>query len=489
MLLKLDGSGLLHLQLYRALRAQVLGGRLHPGTRLPSTRVLAVDNGLSRNTVTLAFEQLIGEGYASVRRGSGTYVTAHLPDEATSVLRRPDAGLTRPAVRPRLSRFGETIRDWRVSWAARTARLACDFRYGRPAFRDFPHATWRQHLARRARRASARDLDYGPPEGAPSLREAIADYLHRARAVVCDAARVVIVNGSQQALDLTARVLLDRGDRVLLEEMHYAGARSVFLAAGARIVTAPVDGDGLDVAALGRRRRGIRLAYVTPSHQFPTGAIMPLSRRLDLLAWAAREDAHVLEDDYDGEYRYVGRPLESLQGLDRTGRVIYTGTFSKLMFPALRLGYVVVPEALVGPFVAAKALADTGGASLEQLALADFIRAGHFERHVRRSRARNAARRAVLLDAIAKHLGDRVEVAGVNAGIHVLLWVRRLPAKKLPALVRRAEAAGVGVFPITPHCAKPPDRAGVLLGYASLTDAAIRDGIRRLAIALDDLSA
>ncbi|HXJ35405.1 MAG TPA: aminotransferase class I/II-fold pyridoxal phosphate-dependent enzyme [Candidatus Eisenbacteria bacterium] len=218
------------------------------------------------------------------------------------------------------------------------------------------------HTRRGARRASARDLDYGPPEGAPSLREAIADYLHRARAVVCDAARVVIVNGSQQTLDLTARVLLDRGDRVLLEEMHYAGARSVFLAAGARIVTAPVDGDGLDVAALG-------------------------------------------------------------------------------------------------------------------------------ERHVRRSRARNAARRAVLLDAVAKHLGDRVEVAGVNAGIHALLWVRRLPAKKLPALVRRAEAAGVGVFPITPHCAKPPDRAGLLLGYASLTDAAIRDRIRRLAIALDDVSA
>jgi GntR family transcriptional regulator/MocR family aminotransferase len=479
MLTRLDGAGPLFLQLYRALRGAILSGKLPAGARLPSTRALSLEMGLSRNTVLLAFDQLLGEGYAVGRRGSGTYVPAELPEDMTAVVRpaKQPAGTHEP----HLSRYGSTIRDWRVSWTARQTRLPYDFRYGRPSGLDFPHATWRRMVARRLRRLSPAELDYGAAAGVLELRQVLADYLQRARGVDCTPEQVLIVSGSQQGLDLTARVMLDPGDRVLLEEPHYAGARTVFVAAGAQLVSAPVDGEGLDVSARGTTPARMRLAYVTPSHQFPTGAVMSLARRSALLAWAERTGAYVIEDDYDSEFRYAGRPIESLQGLDRTGRVIYVGTFSKLLFPALRLGYLVLPEALVRPFANAKALADTGSARLEQMALADFIREGHFERHVRRSRARNGQRRAALLAAIAELLDDRVEIAGANAGLHVLLWLAKLPANRVRSLCERAAEEGVGVYPVTPFFLTPPSRAGLILGYASMTPAQIRSGIERLA--------
>jgi GntR family transcriptional regulator/MocR family aminotransferase len=485
MLIRLDGRDPLHLQLYRALRASILEGELPAGTRLPSTRALAADAGVARNTVLLAYDQLLGEGYAVTRRGSGTYVTAELPEETTEIARPAH----RPAPRPRraarrLSRYGERIRDWSVSWEADPTPLAHDFRYGRPAFGDFPHATWRRLLARRARSATERDLDYGPAAGVPALRREIAHHLQRSRGVVCEPEQVVVVHGSQQAIDLAARVLVDPGDRVVLEEPHYPGARGAFAAAGARLAGVPVDAEGMGVAALASRAGRVRLAYVTPSHQFPTGAVMPLGRRLALLAWAERADAWILEDDYDGEYRYTGRPVESLQGLDRTGRVIYTGTFSKLLFPALRLGYAVLPPALVKPFVAAKALADAAPATLEQSTLADFIRLGHFERHIRRTRARNAARRAALLEAVREHLGDRVEVWGASAGIHVLLRLPGTPARRAETWVARAREAGVGIYSAASCFLGPPPGAAFLLGYTALTESAIRTGIRRLAAVL-----
>jgi GntR family transcriptional regulator/MocR family aminotransferase len=486
MLIKLDGSGPLALQLYRALRRAILSGALPPGARLPSTRGLAAETGVSRNTVLLAYAQLLGEGYAAGRRGSGTYVPAELPDAMTAVAA---SGAPRPAGRrlraPRLSRLARRVSGRAVTWAPPPQRVPYDFRYGRPAFGDFPHATWRRLLARRARRVSDRDLDYGPPAGATVLREAIAGYLQRSRAVTAAAEQVIVVSGSQQGLDLCARVLLDPGSGVLLEEPHYPGARGVFVAAGAEIVAAPVGEDGLDVGALGPSARAVRLAYLTPSHQFPTGVLMSLARRLALLRWAERAGAYVVEDDYDSEYRYVGRPVESLQGLDRKGRVIYVGTFSKLLFPALRLGYLVVPAPLLQPFVNAKALADTGSATLEQLALADFIGEGHFERHVRRARARNAARRTALLEAIAEHLGDRVEVRAADAGIHVLLWLRGVAAARLLPALARAEASGVRAYPVALCYRTPPRQAGLILGYAGLGEPQIREGIRLLAHALE----
>jgi GntR family transcriptional regulator/MocR family aminotransferase len=317
------------------------------------------------------------------------------------------------------------------------------------------------------------------------LREAIADYLHRARAVVCEPEQIVIVNGSQQALDLAARVLLDPGAGVVIEEPHYQGAQQIFLAAGARLYAVPVDAEGLDVSALPDATVGVRLAYVTPSHQFPSGVIMSLTRRLSLLTWAARLDAYVLEDDYDSEFRYAGRAVEAMQGLDRRGRVIYVGTFSKVLFPALRLGYLVLPKPLVQPFIAAKWLTDRHTATLEQEVLTDFIREGHFERHIHRSRTRNATRRAALLEALAEHLGPQGEVAGANAGVHLLLWLRDVPPSQVNSVIAQAARLGVGLYPVTPYYIEPPQRAGLLLGYASMSEAEIRAGIRGLATVLD----
>jgi GntR family transcriptional regulator/MocR family aminotransferase len=441
--------------------------------------------------VLQAYAQLVEEGYAVGRHGSGTYVAAELPDELASVAsadtgadaRRRSSGVGAAA---RLSAYARRVREHTaggVSWRLGRDGLPYDFRYGDPAFSDFPHATWCRVLARRARAATPRDLGYGAPGGAPALREALAEYLARSRGVACRPEQVVVVYGSQQAIDLVARVLVDPGTPVALEDPHYTGFRLALGAAGADVHAIPVDARGLPVEELAALP-DVRLVCVTPSHQFPTGSILPLSRRLELLAWAERTDALVLEDDYDSEYRFDGRPVESLQGLDRSGRVLYAGTVSKVMFPALRVGYLVVPEAWVEPFLAVKALADTGSATLEQLALADFIREGFFERHLRRSRTRNAARRAAMLSAVAEFFGDEAVVSGANAGLHVVLWLPDVPARRVPEIRRRAREAGVGAYPVAGFYARPPRRAGLMLGYASLEEDAIREGVRRLASAV-----
>ena len=491
MLLRIDRlSGPLYARVYRAMRAEILSGRLGPGTRVPATRTLAAELGVSRNIAILAYEQLLAEGYLTARHGAGTYVASELPEHMTSV----GGGRTSPSSRTnaapaRLSAYGRRAlgesSNRRLRWNADRPPLPYDFRYGRPSFGDFPHAIWCRIVARRARHASIRDLDYGPPEGIPELREAIADYLHRARAVNCEADQILIVNGSQQALDLAGRALIDPGDRIIVEEPHYRGAWAVVRAAGARISTVKVDDQGLKVAQLDAKSARARLVIVTPSHQFPTGVTMPLARRLELLAWARRVGAFIFEDDYDSEYRYSGRPIEALQALDEHGLVIYAATFSKLMFPALRVGYLALPQSLVQPFRAVKGLLDTGSPMLPQLALLDFIREGHFERHLRRSRARNAARRAALLEAIEQHIGARAEISGSDAGLHVLMWLRDTPASRANELRDRARASGVGVYAVSPFFARPPANTGMVLGYASLTEREIREGIRKLAAAID----
>jgi len=480
--LELDGQGALHRQTYRALRGAILSGRLAAGARLPSTRSLAAEAGVARNTAIQAFDQLVAEGYAVTRHGAGTFVAAPLPEAPAA---RPARAGARGA-RVRLSSHGERVRraapPGGLSWNPPRPRLPYDFRYGEPAYADLPYAKWCRLLARRARDATRRDLDYGPPGGAPELREALAGYLARARGVACSPAQVVVVSGSQQAIDLAARLLVDPGDAVAIEDPHYPALRRSFEAAGAQILALPVDAEGLPVEQL--PEAGARLACVTPSHQFPTGVVMPLARRLELLAWARRADAFVLEDDYDSEFRYDGPPIESLQGLDRDGRVLYVGTVSKVLFPSLRIGYLVAPEPLAPVFLAAKALGDTGSAGLEQRVLAEFIADGSFERHVRRARSRHGARRRALMDAVAEHLGDAVDVTGANAGLHVVLWVRGAPAARATELRQRAAAAGVGVYGLRPFCRHPPRRAGLLLGYASLDEEAIREGVRRLASVL-----
>jgi GntR family transcriptional regulator / MocR family aminotransferase len=481
MLLNLrEASGPLYRRVYHALKAMIRAGRLSPAARLPSTRVLARDLGVSRNTVTLAYEQLAAEGYLVSRHRGTTSVAGAVPLRSMPPPSRPKL---EPA--PRLSAYARRlVKDSTVPTSPSAAPRPApryDFRYGSPAVDEFPREIWRRLLATRARRASRESFGYGSPAGYGPLREALSEYLGRARGVGCDAERIVIVNGSQQALDLVSRVLLDPGDGAVVEEPHYSGATVPFEAAGARLIRVPVDASGLDTSKLPPAGAGARLAYVTPCHQFPTGVIMPLERRLALLRWASRVGAWLVEDDYVSEFRYEGHPLEALQSLDRAGRVIYIGTFSKTLFPALRVAYLVLPPPLVRPFIAAKWAADRFSAPLAQEALTDFITSGQFERYLRRAGARNASRRQALIEALRRHFRSRVEIAGENTGVHLVVWFNDLRPRELDAVIARAARAGVSVYSIAPAYTRPPARAGLLFGYAALNEAEIHAGIRRLA--------
>jgi GntR family transcriptional regulator/MocR family aminotransferase len=492
MWLDLDGEGPLYQQAYRSLRTAILSGALSPGDRLPASRSLCREAGLSRNTVLQAYEQLLDEGYVVAKTGSGTYVAALLPEERPARDGSAEAGSLQEASAksgraPALSRYAERVLAdaprGPVAWDMPRRHLPFDFRYGEPAYADLPLETWCRILGRRARRASASRLAYGDPAGAPELRRALASYLRRARGVRVTPEQILVTQGTQQAIDLVARVLVDPGDRIVLEEPCYRGFSLALRAHGARLDPVPVDSHGLRVEDLvdSGPARGV---CVTPSHQFPTGGVLPLERRLALLEWAACQGAFVLEDDYDGEYRYENRPVPSLQGLDRNECVLYVGSASKLLFPSMRLGWLVVPESLVRAFSIAKAYADTGSATLEQLALAEFIEGGHLERHVRRSRVRNAARREALQNAVDRHLAGVAELEGTRAGLHGLLWVSELPRTREAELRRRCEARGVGIYPVHHYYAVPPERAGFVLGYAGLGERDIETGIRELAAAL-----
>jgi GntR family transcriptional regulator / MocR family aminotransferase len=457
-------------QVYGEMRQAILCGALRAGERLPSTRDLAEQLGISRTVVVLAYEHLLAEGFIAGRRGSGTYVSDGLAENV--------APRTRRRARLRLSRFGNAVAGSMPTVDTPLQRPVApryNFIYGRSDLETFPLAMWRRMLLRQARKGSTRQFDYSSASGNAELRAAICAHLRRSRAVVCDPSEVIVMNGSQQALDLVIRVLVDPGDSVAIEDPHYDGIREVLRAAGARLRPVAVDREGLDPAQL---PGDARMVFVTPSHQFPTGAILSLDRRLALLKWARRCNAVIVEDDYDGEFHYDGRPLESLQGLDREGRIVYIGTFSRTVFASLRIGYLIAPASLVPAFTAAKWLSDLHSASLEQQTLAEFIEDGMYERHLRRLRRRNTARRASLLEAVEKYLGDRVEMTGEGAGAQVALWPRRPVSEQ--AVVEAAAKRGVGIYGIA-HCfLRRPSRPGFLLGYARLTEREIREGIRLL---------
>ena len=480
MLLNLErGGGPLYRRIYDALKSAIREGRIGAEERLPSTRALAQDLRVSRNTVLLAYEQLAAEGYLAGNPRSSTRVARALGNG------RGPEGVAPKDGPPRLSRFGLRLaRDPTfppsMTYAQRPG-IRYDFRYGRPAIQDFPLEAWRRLLAARTRRAGPSSYGYAPPEGYEPLRVALADYLRRTRGVLCNAEQLVIVSGSQQAFDLVGRVLLNPGDAVAIEEPHYSGSSLVFESLGARLLSVPVDAQGLDPARLPPARAGARIACVTPCHQFPTGVILPQPRRRALLDWAARTGAWIVEDDYVSEFRYEGRPIEALQSLDTQGRVIHVGSLSKTLFPALRLGYLVLPRPLVRPFAGAKWLADRHSPQLMQEVLTDFIVSGRFERSLRRTCARNGERRRTLIEALREQLGERVEIAGGNAGVHLLVWLNDVAPARLPALIEHAAASGVGLYPITPYYRTPPRRAGLMFGYASLSVTDIRAGIRRLA--------
>ena len=370
-----------------AIKGQIASGLLGPGARLPSTRSLAAEWGVSRTTVTAAYEQLIAEGYLETRQGARARVAQGL---GPRLRHRSQPG---PSELPdRLSAYGQRLAEFALPPVPDGVGLVADFRYGDLAAADFPRLAWRKAVGAALLRRRPR-LRYGDPRGSPDLRTALQGYLWRARGLRCEPDQIVVVNGSQQGLDLCARLLLDPGDRVVMEDPGYSLARQVFLAAGAEVVPVAVDREGMRTDGL----PAARLAYATPSHQFPLGGVMSAGRRRDLLAWARRTGAYVIEDDYDGEYRFDIAPIPALQALDDAGRVIYLGTVSKTLSPTLRLGYLVVPAALSVAFAKAKRLTDRHTPSLEQEALADLIESGAYERHVRRVRRRNGERRAALL--------------------------------------------------------------------------------------------
>ncbi len=446
----------LHKQLYDELRRAILTGRLKPGERVPSTRGLSQSLGVSRATVTLSYEQLLSEGYLRASTGSGTFVGCELPDE---LLKTKPVEKSGPTAKPReatrrieLSRYGSSIADSNP-FEPPEPEAPINFRTGCPALDEFPLRQWRRLMIKhyRAKDDSMLDvkdcatLDYAPDsQGYGPLREAIAGYLRHARAVKCDADQLVIVNGAQQAVDLIAKLLIDRGDQVAIENPGYLGARRVFLAHGAELLPAPVDESGIVVDALtSKSKGGLKLVYVTPSHQFPTGVTLTLARRLDLLCWAEKTGAMIVEDDYDSEFRFGSRPIPSLQGLANGDSVIYVGTFSKVLFPSLRIGYLVATPSLARVFARAKWLADRQTPAVEQRVLADFINEGHLERHLRRMRTLYGARRQTLVRAFEIYFGDRVTILGGNAGMHLMIRLRS--GLDDDEIQRRARASGVGL--------------------------------------------
>jgi GntR family transcriptional regulator/MocR family aminotransferase len=419
----------------------------------------------------MAFEQLVAEGYVESNVGAGTFVSAALPESpAVHAGRAPAPKAHRPGPR----RAPPTpLADVDEPWLGPRG----PFRVGQPALDEFPAELWARLVARHARRMSPRQMMYGDHMGLPVLREALAAYLGTVRSVACTYEQIMIVSGSQGALALAARALLAPGDAAWLEEPGYGGARDAFRLAGARIVPVPVDDDGLDVAAGIARAPHARVAYVTPSHQYPLGVVMSAPRRLELLDWARRRGAWLFEDDYDSEYRYDGQPLSSLYGLDGDARVIYVGTFSKVLFPAVRVGYLVIPRDLVARFRRFREAIDIFPSHLHQAVLADFVSEGHFARHLRRMRGVYAERRRALEVALATELGAAMRILGEHAGMHLVALLP--PGTRDKDIAIRAARAGISVIPLSSCCAGRA-RAGLVLGYGSTRLAEIPAAVRRL---------
>jgi GntR family transcriptional regulator/MocR family aminotransferase len=475
----------LHRQLYDELRGAILVGRLQSGSRLPASRELAQVTGLSRNTVLTSYDQLIAEGYIESRPGSGTYVASSLPDQVLSgpvmdPIPEADRGSRR------LSGRGERLlrtpfRKWPPLHGGPML-----FRAGLPGLDQFPMDTWRRLTDRHMRSASASTLAYDDPQGYRPLREAIAAHLAAARGARCSPDQILVVSGSQQGISLVCEVLLNEGDQVLFEDPGYFAARGVFEAAGAELVPVPVDQDGFDVATAVQMAPGARLAYITPSHQNPLCVTMSLPRRRALLQWAESNGSWILEDDNASECRYHGRPLAALQGIDPSGRVMYAGTFSKVLFSALRLGYLVVPPDLVPAFVRARELHDRQSPGITQAVLADFLLEGHFSRHLRRMRTLYAARLQALMQAVREHASGLLEIPELEGGVNRVAWLPE-GISDVEA-VERLKPQGFACPPLSEFRIRPGGRGGLVLGFAGMREELIDSSVRTIAELIRPLS-
>jgi GntR family transcriptional regulator/MocR family aminotransferase len=463
----------LYRQLYDHLRNAILSGRLAPGTRLPSTRELASELNIARNTVLNTFEQLYAESYLERRVGDGTYVSHQLPDDLLRVNNQQSTQSHRKRA---------NAASFMAVSVANYSGPPRPFRTGTPAFDAFPYKLWGRLLAQRWSNSAGEMLQYSDSAGYLPLRKAIAAYISTTRGVRCAPEQLIITSGSQHALEIVIRTVLKTGDKVWIEDPGFLGARASFIAANANLVPVPVDNDGLNIASGIERCSEPNLIYVTPSHQYPLGSTLSLSRRFALVKLAARCGAWIIEDDYDSEFRYVGRPLAALQGLDTEQRVIYIGTLSKVLFPSIRIGYIVAPPDLFDALLSARCLGGHQSATLDQAVLADFISQGHFARHIRRMRVLYAERQQALVNAAKRELNGLLEIKPSDAGMHLLGWLPEHVDDQ--QAFRKATAAGVEVTPLSAYCIEPPKRGALRLGYTGYKSREIWRATRRLAEAL-----
>jgi GntR family transcriptional regulator / MocR family aminotransferase len=468
-------AGSLYKQVYDAYRKAILDGSLKPGQRVPSTRVMALELGISRIPLLGAYSQLLAEGYFQSRVGSGTIVSRSLPHRAPAPISAnvPSSG-PRSKARRAISKRCALLPGPPASFRHRGLG---PFAASQIAFEHFPLRVWNRLVTRHSRNLSARALDYGDPMGFEPLREAIAAQVRASRGVRCQAQQILIVSGSQQGIEVAARVVLEPGDSAWMEEPGYTFARRIFEFSGCRVVPVPVDAEGLNVATGIRKCRQARAALVTPSHQYPLGVTMSASRRLQLLDWADRCGSWIIEDDYDSEYRYESQPITSLQGLDHNARVIYIGTFSKVLFPSLRLGYAVIPGDLVERFLAVRFAFDISPSSFYQAVLADFIGEGHFSRHIRRMRAVYGERRSALMRSLREEFGESAQILGAEAGLHLSAVFHGINDCEI---ADRAADQKLWLTPLSRLYIGKARRQGFLLGFGSTPVSELPGAVRKL---------
>lgn len=472
-------SGKIKQQFYDALKEAILNGQLKPGTKLPSSRTLSEMMSISRNSVIAGFERLMDEGYLISKKGSGTYVCPTIPDEMIAIpvishLPQNNDDDTSLNISPQMKALF-SVWDKTAPYVTQNRM----FNIGVGCTDLFPHPLWGRLLGRTWRQFRKQMGQLNDPLGFQPLRLAISDYVRTTRGLNCTPEQIVIVNGTQQAMNLAAQVILQAGDEVWLDEPGYDGALGAFTAIGAKVRPVISDKQGMDVAWGIEHWPQAKMIFTAPSHQFPLGGTLSLSRRMALLDWAAEHGVWIFEDDYNSEFRYTAKPIQALQGLDKQRRVIYAGTFSKMMFPEFRLGFLVVPNNLIESFKLAKHYADTRTSYLEQATLAAFIADGHYARHVRRVRKACYERQQVLIEAIRQYLPNSFRIEPSDSGIHLVCWLSGDLTEK--EVIDKCRAAGLGAQPLSRYCQTNYEQQAILLGFAAHPPAELVDGIRKLA--------